>query len=620
MIDRAAVIHADGEATARAIERDYRATGPFQWAREVLVNVKEAGGTRIVFAPHPDFARKGIWRMTISDNGSGMDEEELLAFFRSYGGSGRAVGGEHENMGIGAKTNLLPWNPLGVTVASVKDDVPAMIHIRHDAESGVYYLRQFDIGDGEVSLTVDPDFYDEEFGVNWSSSIPEWIEGHGTSITLLGSIEDPHSFLGSPRHRDDEWRSQSALSMYLAQKFWDLEDLDVTVIETHTAQLEKFDPNDLWTRHIRPLRAHVEYADGFAATKGGRRELPSTVEQAGTVSLSDGTDVWWTVHKEGTRTKSTREMPKGVGFVGVLHRGEMFNITDHAMTLRQFGLTTPESRSRVTLIVVPKDAGDHVKRGVYMTTDRSRLLVRGGAKAGQELPLSDWAYEFSSNLPVEISELRPTRTATSHAARIALLIEKFGYRWHKGSGPVGSLFGSQDARTGEKGARAALASRVRERKPSKPDGTTRSPSTGLKANASTKGRVKGTPSGGASPDWEWYNADETDDLFAGTWDPAAQRLSLKREFGPVQELVENQEVRYPNQDFGDVRQAVEDILGEVVLARVMHASLLKGFPKEALNERVISPESITFALCGILAEEAVINTRVGGMLGRAVAA
>ena len=68
--------------------------------------------------------------------------------------------------------------------------------------------------------------------------------------------------------------------MYLAQKFWDLEDLDVTVIETHTAQLEKFDPNDLWTRHIRPLRAHVEYADGFAATKGGRRELPSTVEQA----------------------------------------------------------------------------------------------------------------------------------------------------------------------------------------------------------------------------------------------------------------------------------------------------------------------------------------------------
>ena len=219
---------------------------------------------------------------------------------------------------------------------------------------------------------------------------------------------------------------------------------------------------------------------------------------------------------------------------------------------------------------------------------------------------------------MEISELRPTRTATSHAARIAP-IEKFGYRWHKGSGPVGSLFGSQDARTGEKGARAALASRVRERKPSKPDGTTRSPSTGLKANASTKGRVKGTPSGGASPDGSGTTPTKRTTSLRGRG-IRRRNGSLKREFGPVQELVENQEVRYPNQDFGDVRQAVEDILGEVVLARVMHASLLKGFPKEALNERVISPESITFALCGILAEEAVINTRVGGMLGRAVAA
>ena len=197
MIDRAAVIHADGEATARAIERDYPATGPFQWAREVLVNVKEAGGTRIVFAPHPDFARKGIWRMTISDNGSGMDEEELLAFFRSYADQVGLSAASMRTWESGPRRTCSP-DPLGVTVASVKDDVPAMIHIRHDAESGVYYLRQFDIGDGEVSLTVDPDFFDEEFGVNWSSSIPEWIEGHGTSITLLGSIEDRTASSAAP--------------------------------------------------------------------------------------------------------------------------------------------------------------------------------------------------------------------------------------------------------------------------------------------------------------------------------------------------------------------------------------------------------------------------------------
>ena len=83
-----------------------------------------------------------------------MDEDDLVGFFKMLRRLRvGAVGGEHENMGIGAKTSLLPWNPLGVVVASVKDGVASDDpHSVRDAESGVYHLRQFDIGDGEVGL------------------------------------------------------------------------------------------------------------------------------------------------------------------------------------------------------------------------------------------------------------------------------------------------------------------------------------------------------------------------------------------------------------------------------------------------------------------------------------
>jgi hypothetical protein len=36
--------------------------------------------------------------MQVSDDGCGMDADEIVGFFKSYGASGKAVGGEHDNM------------------------------------------------------------------------------------------------------------------------------------------------------------------------------------------------------------------------------------------------------------------------------------------------------------------------------------------------------------------------------------------------------------------------------------------------------------------------------------------------------------------------------------------
>ena len=64
---------------------------------------------------------RGVYRRYIADNGRGMDPDELVAFFSQIGESGKAVGTRWDNLGWGAKLNLMPWNPLGIYVVSWQD-------------------------------------------------------------------------------------------------------------------------------------------------------------------------------------------------------------------------------------------------------------------------------------------------------------------------------------------------------------------------------------------------------------------------------------------------------------------------------------------------------------------
>ncbi len=95
--------------TQHLVNRTYRESGPFQWARETYINAREAGATRVEFGIEwQAVANKGVYRRLIADNGSGMDAEQMVEFFNTYGGGGKPIGGEHENFGVGAKTSLLP--------------------------------------------------------------------------------------------------------------------------------------------------------------------------------------------------------------------------------------------------------------------------------------------------------------------------------------------------------------------------------------------------------------------------------------------------------------------------------------------------------------------------------
>lgn len=609
-------IASNAEETARAIERDHRMTAAHQWARELLVNSRQAGATKVVFGFHAASAAQGIWRMQVSDDGCGMDGDEIVGFFKSYGASGKAVGGEHENMGIGAKTSLLPWNQQGLIVISVKDGVAAMIHILKQGDA--YGLRSFDYGDGTEDVVTDPAFLDGEWGVDWSESIPDWITEHGTVIVLLGSERTQHTYLGNPER--DEWSSQSALSKYLNGKFWELDDVDVDVVEMQSSDVQSFDVEKTWRRHIIGWRLETLHAEGLTGVRDGKIvELPPTAEQSGTVSLTDGTNVHWFVHREGVRTKDVREHPASVGTISVLHQNEMFSVTRHLTHFRWFGVPQESARKRVSFVVEPLPAGDDVARGVYMTADRSRLLVRGGGNAGSDLPLSEWGEEFAESLPDEIARLRSTGATDSADKREIRerLLKLFGDRWrnrgNRRRGDVVHIADSGDPARGQRPPEGeAKSPRERPKRPRRP---------GNRGLLDLAGERHGRSTGGVEgmPDWEWYPESEFDEderKWAGVWDPHLRELRLNEDHPLFCEVIDHWQARYPSRYADEIRDRVKLSLGEILVARIAHSAFLPGISQQEIDNGVRTPQAITLAACGLIAEERFLATSLGGKFGK----
>ena len=126
------------------VNRMFEACGNYQWAREFQKNSLEAGATRVEFGIEWQAVEKdGVYRRTISDNGSGMTREELCRFFSTLGEGARRIGGVHDNFGVGAKIASLPWNPEGVVVISYKGGRASMIRIQLDDDGAEYELCEF---------------------------------------------------------------------------------------------------------------------------------------------------------------------------------------------------------------------------------------------------------------------------------------------------------------------------------------------------------------------------------------------------------------------------------------------------------------------------------------------
>jgi hypothetical protein len=609
---------------APLVERGYREGTKFQWVRETAINAIEAGATRIEFGVEWQAVNaKGVYRRMIADNGRGMTPEELQQFFNCFGGGGKPIGDEHENFGIGAKTALLPWNHHGVVVISWVDGQPAMIRMMRDETTGEYGLEIFpaedDEGDESCQAVVQP-YNDLEHAVDWSKVKPSWIDQHGTVIVLLGNHADDDTFRGDLSRDEDGTKD---ISHYLNHRLWDLRDrVQISTIEfltTNKANWPKSEPprksgeTGVIVRSVRGTKHYIANPTLFAG---------ATLE-SGTIKLQGDTEIdWYLWSGDPARHHPT---PRS-GCISVLYRDELYNNQNHHHTYRMFGISENAVRRNLWLVVRPPELDKQARRGVYPRAARDTLQWFGG----RALPLSDWGQQFADKLPTPIVHaLRKARGEKSGSidddAWKEQLAQRFGSLWK-----VPRY--RPDPENPKQADRATITElhpipcapkpalptpRPRLYKPVKPSDKPRF------ALAGKAGNAKKTMIKGGLPDFEITrdeNAVESGMLAAYTRPNADKPTGLVTIYGehPVlRHIVETYQAQYAPHLADDVRNVIEDVYGQVAVAKVAHSEEMRGLVDRAvIDEQMRSPEALTMALLGLMAEDCLIRQKLSKALGK----
>lgn len=616
--------------TQHLIERTYREGGAFQWARETTRNAIEAGASRIEFTLDWQAVELyGVYRRVIVDNGRGMDSEEIVEFFNTYGGGGKPIGGEHENFGVGAKTSLLPWNRHGLAVVSRSAGVDSMIWLYQGPDSHEYGLKLFDVAgdDGQIiwEPVVEPYDGTEDDEIDWRSILPEWIGESGTAIVLLGNSPDTDTVLGDPERPTEQ--STHGLAQYLNRRLWQLPtDFEISVDSLPVTDRQNWPKSstEYTTKQGSGRTRRVRGAEALILDAGSAK---GSLKSEGVVACDDGTEIHWYLW-DGDRPDRTNHAFTD-GFIAAEYGSELYNYMSSAANYRQFGIADEPVRKRVWLIIKPPlyshENGSGF--GVYPNSSRNLLLIQGGARAGDQLPISDWAAQFADNMPNDIGDaIRAARVGqegsiTDDAWRDRLA-ERFGSRWRiqkyrltdNGQSPMTPFSnGTQPKRRPKKKPKR------RNNTGGGQGATSGNPSVG-RGGGEQVGE-KRTVSGGL-PTYRWSDAQNFPPGILAAWMPNdpewPEGVVLLNPGHPViEEQVKHWQDQYAPHLAPDVLKEVHKVYGEVAVAKVAHSEHLRGLMPDASDiDKFRSDEALTMALLGLIAEELMISTRIGGKLGQ----
>jgi hypothetical protein len=605
------------------VNRMFEACGNYQWAREFLKNSIEAKATKVEFGIEWQAVEKlGAYRRTISDNGIGMTKEELLSFFSTLGEGAKRIGGVHDNFGVGAKVASLPWNSEGVVVISCKDGKPSMIHIQLDDDGAEYELREFHSEKG-ITHVINPADVDWGDDVNWAAVAPTWARDHGTTIVLLGSKDAPDTVLGNPKAGE---KGIKGLSVYLNSRFWNLLLTDVYVVELRSEKKNSWptgpnDKDDARRPNNRKIAGAKYYLTEVTAQNG-------KLSAKGALPLDDGkVQAHWYLW-EGDRPHID-SYAKRLGYIAVKYKDELFELTSHKAHFRWFGIADAKVQQNLFMILEPNLFDPQISNwGIYPDQSRNRLIFTGNGEKGVGMPLSDWGFDFSDNMPQEIRDAIMRARGDNDGVLEdeeyrKRLQDKFGNRWVT----TQLVIANQD----EENARgvtptnetAQVVEQERERK--------RSVRKKRKSQRRVQMiRLRATDGGGGQgverqvlvdvPKYRYVGKEEFDeDWHLASWvpnDPDGPTVFMNRDAPLLIEAIKHHQQQYPDVFATEVEKIVQDAYGEVAICKIAHSQkLTKYVAEEDLDLTYRNEAALTVGLMGLLAEESLIAQRLG-KLGR----
>ena len=133
---------------------------------------------------------------------------------------------------------------------------------------------------------------------------------------------------------------------------------------------------------------------------------------------------------------------------------------------------------------------------------------------------------------------------------------------------------------------------------------------------------------GGVPSYKWTNEEEVEEGTAAVWSPHDVRFSngvvlLNREFPLFVEAKRYWKDLYPDRMADDIDRVVEEVYGEVMVARIAHSEELCSDPRWGVTKvenDLRSGAALTMAALGLIGEDLLIKNRLVGRLGKTKAA
>jgi hypothetical protein len=312
--------------------------------------------------------------------------------------------------------------------------------------------------------------------------------------------------------------------------------------------------------------------------------------------------------------------------VAVLYDGELYDISHEQWRFRQFGIPWKEVQRDTYIIIVPPRSDGREQHGVYPLGGRDTLNLYGG----KPLPFSDWGMAFAQNLPPAIREridlVRPNTDDIDRTWKDRFA-ERYMNRWRQlrhrlhqrgehrtdpaHPSPVVDLDSTRKPTTGPK----------RPHRPRNTQANLQDASTGDRTDGQRSRKVQ---MAAAIPDWVAARAEDMDaPYYVAAYDATKENsdgsrgaVLLNIEHDAVVQFVEEFQAAYPPQVADQVAEQCWNVLGQSLVAKVVHAqSLSAHVPREEVERDFLSPKALTTAALGMVFESEGLSTRIGGVLG-----
>lgn len=444
---------------------------------------------------------------------------------------------------------------------------------------------------------------------------------------LLGSEEAPDTVLGNPKAGEDDIKG---LSVYLNSRFWNPHPTEIAVVELRSARkaLWPAGPNDRAdarrTNNRKILGAKYFLTEVSARSSGSSGKLRAS----GAVPIDEGrARAHWYLW-EGERPQ-IHPYAKRSGYIAVRYKDELFELTTHKAHFRGFGIADAKVQQKLTIILEPDLFDPQISNwGIHPDQSRNRLIFTGYGEKGIGVPFSDWGFDFSDNMPKEISDAiikarGDTAGALENEEYRMRLQDKFGSRWVTTQFVQAQERDEQTRTATPTNETAEVIERARERERSvrkKRKSQRRIQIIRLRASEGGNGQGIERQVAVEVPKYRYVGKDEFDEPWhLVSWvpnDPEGPTVLMNRESPLLLEAIKHHQLEYPEVFAVDVEKIVRETYGEVAVCKIAHSQKLTAYVAEDQIDLTYRNEaSLTVSLMGLIAEESLIAQRLG-KLGR----